>query len=125
MGTMTLSIGEQYSNPSGEGQLGVVEISSSACFHDFEVTAKTTSSVWIEWTEINIGTSFTKNSGTTINGETLTSDTLYNASLETFVSPNFRNNIVFSQIIVTLKDVQGGTVLSSITLSRRGTDLLC
>lgn len=122
---MTLQIGEEYTDPAGDGVLGVVISEITNCFSDWTVTAKTTTSVWIEWNIVGGFGSVTKDVGTAINGETLNADTTYSAIVDTFQSYDKRSNELLSEITFTLKDSEGGTVLDSVILSRFSSGFQC
>tara|TARA_R110002049_G_scaffold231127_2_gene403468 strand:- start:69614 stop:69991 length:378 start_codon:yes stop_codon:yes gene_type:complete len=125
MGTISIIINEEYTDPIGEGKLGVLVNVDSNCFKEWSVTAKTSSSVWIEWTITGNGGTVYKTSGTTINGETLTSNTSYQMKIDKYKSLNNNQNTNLTQITVTLRDGSGGAILSSSTLSRYHTNQNC
>jgi len=61
----------------------------------------------------------------TINGETLTSATLYSVEILGFRSPIGNLNDYLSQVNFTLKDSEGGAVLDTQTVSRFHNSNIC
>ena len=125
MAVMTIVISEEYTNPAGEGKIGVIKDVDTNCLGSWSVAAKTTTSVWIEWVIVGPGCLVSKDGGTAVNGETLTSLTDYTMTINTFRSPNNSLNTTLSRITVYLRAGDGGAILSQASLTRYNSGVTC
>lgn len=123
---MTLQLGEEYTDPPGEGRLGVlVGDTLGNCVATYTVFAKTTTSIWVSWTIVGPGIQVIKQGGGTVNGETLTITGTYDVTIDAYKSVNNNQNTSLSQIVFTIKDSEFGSVLDTATISRNSTTLIC
>lgn len=127
MGKMSIFIKEEYVNIPGEGTINIVENVNGNCESLWTVTVETTSSVFVKWTFSVLNSGITKINGNQffLEEETLTSTTIYTASMTTWKSPNSSLNVNINSIKVQIYDFEGGTILSSKTMIRRTTGFPC
>lgn len=131
MGKMTLRISEEeIVDPpvEGSGRTGVELEQENSCLSTWNVSVKTTSSCWVEWTALG-GTQVvvTKVSpaGPAINGETLTEITGYVVVIDSYRSPNESQNDIILELQFRLRESELGAVIDTKTLRRYSTDNNC
>ena len=128
MGIITINILEKINNPIDipNGKLGVIPGADNTCTATWTVVAKTTSSAWVEW--VTLGgpiVNVSRDGWVTLNVEQIASNASYSVTVEGFKSPDDNNNDFLAQVNFVMKDIEGGSVLDTQTVSRMNTDITC
>jgi hypothetical protein len=133
MAVMNIYIEEEIvTNPvlTGTGVIGGSVISESPCTTSWEVSVKTQTSVWVEWTvsQGSVTIIKTNNNQLAVNGETITSGesiVLYSVVANSFRSWDDVQNTNTLEIAFILRDSQGGSQVDKRTFTRFCTTSTC
>lgn len=117
---MTINIREELST----GPIDVVITTSDECSSIWTITVSTASPIWVEWILSDGDVVITRQDMSPfVNGETISSDTVYIGTITNFRSP--RINDFLSSIIVRTRVSDGGSILNQTQLFREHTGLYC
>lgn len=124
---MTIVISEQLLNTGADGKIGTAIIGDTGCLLSINVNAKTTTSVWVEFSFSGGSIVATRDDAIPfVNGIQMNNEIIdWTVVIDQYVSLNTIQNTSLAQVVVTMKDVEGGSVIDQKTISRYHAGVNC